>query len=148
MNNTRRFTDPAPRSLIIRCLLLTLLAVLMVYLAGCTSGRSPQLPLQYATLQIIERGIATPDQVITHAAQLQMITAAEGSVTLSALAHQARDAVGYRHLEPSNRLLMDALLGDVGHLIAARYDEPLEDYHRELIDEVLNWIIGAARMHQ
>ena len=123
--------------------LLTIVAITAA-LAGCAAG--PQLPLQYATLKLIERDAVTADAVIDRTERLQALIDADAELTLVDLQSRAREIVGYDTLPASDRLLIDALMGDVSYDLGVDVESPLSDEHRRAIQKRLEWIAQAAVM--
>ena len=115
-----------------------------VALYGCAA--SPQLPLQYATLKLIERDAVTADAVIDRTERLQALIDADAELTLVDLQSRAREIVGYDSLPPSDRLLIDALMGDVSYDLGVDVESSLSDEQRRNIAQRLEWIAQAAAM--
>lgn len=118
----------------------TLLAVAIVILWGCVSP--PQLPIQYATMNLIERGAVTAEDVQARVNRVRHLV--DDGLTLTELGERVRGVVGYTKLEPSDRLLVDAILGDVAHGLDIGFGVPIDDQQREAIHEALDWIEQAA----
>lgn len=123
---------------------VTLLAVAVAILWGCASP--PQLPIQYATMKLIERGAVTAEDVQTRVNRVRHLV--DDGLTLTELGERVRGVVGYTKLEPSDRLLVDAILGDVAHRLDIGFGAPLDDQHREAIHEALDWIEQAAALYE
>lgn len=134
----RRITDRSiPAMYVFRVATLALAAFL---LWGCVSH--PQLPVQYATMKLIERGTVTPAEVQERVDRVRGLVV--DGITLSELGHRVRGAVGYTKLDPSDRLLVDAILGDVAHRLDIGFGVPIDDAHKDAILESLDWIEQAA----
>lgn len=141
----RRITDINPLSVMgFRALLLSLCALLMIAMHGCVTA--PQLPVQYATMKLIENGTADSDEVILQVERVrELIT--EG-VTLADLGSRVRDVINYSRLPPSDRLLIDAILGDISHRLDIGFSVPISESHKDAILEALDWIDQAAALYQ
>lgn len=138
----RRITDRnIPAMYVFRVATLALAAFL---LWGCVSH--PQLPVQYATMKLIERGAVTPGEVQTRVNRVRHLV--DDGLTLTDLGERVRGVVGYTKLEPSDRLLVDAILGDVAHRLDIGFGVPIDDQQREAIHEALDWIEQAAALYQ
>lgn len=118
-----------------------LVAAFSVWLAGCATPAATVVPV-YATLKLIERGAVDPQEVIDRAALVEAIVT-EG-IELGALGDMVRQAVGYYSLQPSDRYLIDTIMGDVAHRLQLRYDVPLSTDHVEVIRTVLRAIQATA----
>lgn len=128
----------------IRTFCFVLLAIFTVLLFGCGSA-PPQLPTQYATLKLIERGAVTPAEVIERVERVRgLIT--EGAALVE-LGGQVREAIGYTSLAPSDRLLVDAILGDVSTRLSVPVDVPLSPEAIATLTQTLDWIEQAARLY-
>lgn len=121
----------------------TLISICMAAMIGCTPTSS--LPAQYATIKLIERGTATSSQVLERTNRVR--TLLDGSITLSYLGSRVRDEVGYSLLMPSDRLIIDAVLGDVAQVLAVRQDVPLSTETKISIIKILSDIDRAAVMY-
>ena len=123
--------------------LITIIAITAA-LAGCAAGH--QLPLQYGTLKLIERDAVTAEAVIDRTERLQALIDADADLTLVGLQTRAREIVGYDSLPASDRLLIDALMGDVSYDLGVDVESPLSNEHRLAITQRLEWIAQAAAM--
>ena len=134
----RRITDRnIPALYVFRVAVLALAALL---LWGCVSY--PQLPVQYATMKLIERGTVTPEEVQERVSRVRGLVV--DGITLSELGQRVRGAIGYTKLDPSDRLLVDAILGDIAHRLDVGFESPIDDAHKDAILEALDWIDQAA----
>lgn len=88
-----------------------MLAVLMVFaLAGCAVQPEVKgIATQYATMKLIERGAFTPEEVREKVAAIRLITGDGQGAALESI----RKEVQWGSLDPSDRLLLSALLSDV-----------------------------------
>lgn len=124
-------------------LMLCLLTAVLV-LSACVV--SPQLPYQYATLKLIERDTVTAEAVMDRVERVQALLDNEHELTVIDLDQQVKQIVGYSALPASDRLLIDALIGDLSHDLGISIDSPLTDEHRERLRQRLEWIAQAAAM--
>lgn len=126
--------------------MLRVLMIMAAVLSLTACATSPQLPLQYATLKLIERDTVTADAVIDRTERLQALLDADAELTLVDLQSRAREIVGYEALPASDRLLVDALIGDVSYDLGVEIEASLSDEHRRAIQKRLEWIAQAAAM--
>lgn len=124
-----------------KIILATLIALA---LTACAS--SPQLPYQFATLKLIESERVTADQVIERAERINALIDNDHQVSVVDLETQIKDIVGYSALPASDRLLIDALMGDLSYDLGVDVDSPLGDEHRDQLRQRLEWIAQAAAM--
>lgn len=123
----------------------TLLAiVVMLALSACAA--SPQLPHQYATLKLIESDRVTADAVIDRVDRVEALLDSEQDISILDLEAQIKHIVGYSALPASDRLLVDALMGDLSFDLGVDIDTPLTDEHRAHLRQRLEWIAQAAAM--
>lgn len=115
-----------------------------LFVSGCVA--QPQLPLQYATLRLIEKGEVQPETVIQKTDRIRDLMSTDG-LTLSMMDQQVRDMLGYSDMLPSRRLIIDAMINDVTYGIGVDIDSPLSDANKLWIAERLNWIQAAAAMY-
>jgi hypothetical protein len=125
-------------------LLPALALILTAILSGCATPGAPQLPVQFATLKLIENNNVSATEVIQRVALVRTVLDDTQTLALGELGNHVRHLVGYHTLSPADRLLVDALLGDVHHRLAIGLDVPLSAQHRALILTVLDWIEQAA----
>ncbi len=123
--------------------LLTILLSVLV-LSACAA--SPQLPYQYATLKLIERDTVTADSVMDRVERVQALLNSEHELSVIDIEAQIKHIVGYSALPASDRLLIDALMGDLSHDLGIGIDTPLTDEHRAHVRQRLEWIAQAAAM--
>lgn len=128
----------------IRMVLIAVLAMALGFLAGCASTGSSVVPV-YATMKLIERGAVDAQDVIERTARVEAVLA-EG-IQLGALGDVVRQATGYHDMLPSDRYLVDTILGDVAHRLQLEYDVPLSAEHVAAIRDVLWTIQAAARAY-
>lgn len=128
--------------------LVLLLCVLV--LTSCNTverlgDRRAMLPVQYATLKLIEGSDITAEGVAAHVERVRTVISDNPSVSLSMLAQDARQAALIAGLDPADQLLLNYLLGLV--------EVSLEDLN--LLDEaqrlnaltVLDWVEQAALLY-
>lgn len=123
---------------------IVLILALVAVLSACVS--SPQLPYAYATLKLIESERVTADAVIDRVDRIQDLLHAEHDVSVMDLEAQIKHIVGYSALPASDRLLIDALMGDMSFDLGVDIDSPLSDEHRHMLSQRLEWIAQAAMM--
>ena len=123
--------------------MLCLLTAMLV-LTACVV--SPQLPYQYATLKLIERDAVTADAVIDRVERVRTLLDNDHELSVIDLEAQIKSIVGYSALPASDRLLVDALMGDLSHDLGIDVDTPLTDEHRHHLRQRLEWIAQAAAM--
>jgi|SRR5690554_1439134 len=113
---------------------LLLAAAFALSLAACASN--PQLPVQYATLKLLEGEHVTQEAVLDRVERVRALL--EGaSVGTDAI----YDAIGWDSLAPSDRLLVSAILADIDDVeVGGRIDS-------ERARQVLDWIEQAAWMY-
>lgn len=144
MDRRRNERDEFGASML-HAVILSVLAVIVVLAAtACTSTQS-NLPIQYATMKLIERDAVTPAEVQERVERVRGLVVGGG--TLTDLGERVRNAIGYTKLAPSDRLLIDAILGDVAHRVDIGFDVPLGDAQRDAILEALDSIDRVAALY-
>ena len=114
----------------------TILALtLTATLAGCAVNQQ-QLATQYATLKLLEGEHVTQEAVLSRVDRVRLILDGE-SVSREAI----YDAVGWDGLQPSDRLLVSAILSDVGSVSVG------DRINVEAARVVLDWIEQAAELY-
>lgn len=121
-----------------------IIAVFVALLIGGCAAH-PQLPLQFATLRLIERGSVEAQDVIDKSQEIHQLILLSESVTLFSLDAKVRELVGYDNLEASSKLIVDVMVSDVTYGIDM--DVPITEAHRDLILERVQWIKSAAAMY-
>lgn len=139
----RRISD-RNHILMATCLVVAIGAILMV--TACTPTTQTRLPIQYATMKLIERDTVTPEEVQTRVNWVRLLV--EDGLTLPQLGDRVRNVLGYAQLPPSDRLLVDAILGDVAHRLDIGFDIPIGDDQKIAILEALDWIEQAAALYE
>lgn len=139
----RRISD-RNHILMAACLVVAIGAILMV--TACTPTTQTRLPIQYATMKLIERDTVTPEEVQTRVNWVRLLV--EDGLTLPQLGDRVRNVLGYAQLPPSDRLLVDAILGDVAHRLDIGFDIPIGDDQKIAILEALDWIEQAAALYE
>lgn len=109
--------------------------VVLVALAGCSVNQQ-QLATQYATLKLLEGEHVTQAAVLARVDRVRSLLDGEDVAT-----EAVYDAIGWESLQPSDRLLVSALLADVGSVSAGDHIDA------EAARVVLDWIEDAAQMH-
>jgi len=114
----------------------TILALtLAAALAGCSINQQ-QLATQYATLKLLEGEHVTQEAVLSRVDRVRLIFDGE-SVSREAI----YNAIGWDSLQPSDRLLVSAILADVGSVSAG------DRINTEAARVVLDWIEQAAEIY-
>ena len=139
----RRISD-RNHILMAACLVVAIGAILMV--TACTPTTQTRLPIQYATMKLIERDTVTPQEVRTKVNWVRLMV--DDGLTLPDLGQRVRDVLEYSKLPPSDRLLIDAILGDVAHRLDIGFDIPIGDDQKIAILEALDWIEQAAALYE
>lgn len=125
---------------------LILAVVLAAFLPACSSldDANSKLPIQYATLKLIEQSELTGNDVLTHVAAVRGAIAEDPSVTLQALIQEAGRAALMAGLSPADQLALNYLLG----LIQVSLDDLnlIDETQRLQAVTVLDWVEQAARM--
>lgn len=124
---------------------LILLALLTV-LAGCTTT-GKQAGYQLATLELIDRGVATGEQVVDRVGEIRQALDSGQSFTFTALSELARGAVGYNDMTPQGQVLVDTLITDVRTGVGVVAGEVLTPEHREAVGQRLDWIAQTVRSY-
>lgn len=119
-----------------------LAAVLLLAVTACTVTT---IAPTWVTMKLIEKEAVTADEVVDHVARVR--TLLDTGVTLAELGTEVRERIGYQHMMPSDRLLVDALLADVAERIDISVALPLGDEHIAAIHRVLDQISLYAGMH-
>lgn len=109
--------------------------VVLVALAGCSVNQQ-QLATQYATLKLLESDHVTQEAVLTRVDRVRLLL--DGDDLPIEAVYQA---IGWHGLQPSDRLLVSAILADVGSVSAG------DRINSDAARVVLDWIETAARMH-
>lgn len=144
MDRRRNDLQPGGASMLHAVILSALCVIVVLAATACTSTQS-NLPIQYATMKLIERDAVTPAEVQERVERVRGLVAGGG--TLTDLGERVRDAIGYTKLAPSDRLLTDAILGDVAHRVDIGFDAPLGDAQRDAILEALDSIDRVAALY-
>jgi len=127
--------------------ILSVLCVILVMVAtACTPTTQTRLPIQYATMKLIERDTVTPQEVRAKVNWVRLMV--DDGLTLPDLGQRVRDVMEYSKLPPSDRLLIDAILGDVAHRLDIGFDIPIGDDQKIAILEALDWIEQAAALYE
>lgn len=126
-----------------RFLMMLPMVAFTVYLIGCVTVTP--LTTQYATMKLIERGHVSAEEVTEGTAKVRTLVTGEG--TLEALGSRVREVVGYSQMLPSDRLLVDAILGDIAHRLDIGFDSPITEAQREAILESLDSIDRVASLY-
>lgn len=119
-----------------------LAAVLLLVATACTVTT---IAPTWVTMKLIEKEAVTADEVVDHVARVR--TLLDTGITLAELGTEVRERIGYQHMMPSDRLLVDALLADVAERIDISVALPLGDDHIAAIHRVLDQISLYAGMH-
>lgn len=119
-----------------------LAAVLLLAVTACTVTT---IAPTWVTVKLIENETVTPEEVTGHVDRLR--TLLDTGITLAELGTEVRDRIGYQHMMPSDRLLVDALLADVADRIDISVALPLGDEHIAAIHRVLDQISRYAAMY-
>lgn len=124
--------------------------VMMLMLAGCAtlSDSGTQLTYQYGTMKLIESESVTAADVIDRTASVRAALDGTGEITSGDLYALVKDEVGYDDLAPSDKLLVDTLVGDMLNQYELGADDMID---AELMDEVirrLDWIEQSAYMSE
>lgn len=114
----------------------TILAItLAALLAGCAVNQQ-QLATQYATLKLLEGEHVTKDAVLSRVDRVRLLLDGE-YVPREAI----YDAVGWDSLQPSDRLLVSAILADVGSVGTS------DRINTDAARVVLDWIEQATELY-
>ena len=109
-------------------------AALSLVLAGCSVNQQ-QLATQYATLKLLEGDHVTQEAVLSRVDRVRLLLDGEYVAT-----EAVYEAVGWDSLAPSDRLLVSAIVADVGSVsVGDRIDT-------DAARVVLDWIEQAAEM--
>lgn len=134
--------------------LLTLPVTLFLLLSvqACSllpeQGTTESLALNYlfakSTTAVIDRGAATPLQVLEAVEDARQYIQTGDSVTIATLYQGALERIG--GLDPADRILVTAILDNVrARLETAISTGQLDESERVALLDVLNWIERAAR---
>lgn len=129
---------------------LFLLILALVYTAGCSfveeRPATAQLTVKVATIKIISQSDEIgPQDVIRHAEAARALL--DGEVTLSRLASEVRERVGWDQLDAADRVLLDAVLTEAERRLRERIGEGVIGADaRVTIETLLGWVIAAAQM--
>jgi hypothetical protein len=130
-----------------RLVVLTLLPLLMLAFVGCASSPELSLGYKYATIKLIENGTVQPADVIDRAERIRSyIEPGPADLLFGLFVDRVKAEVGYNSLQASDRILIDALLGDAQLDLDVVSSSILTDAHRLAINQRLDWIIQAASM--
>lgn len=128
-------------------LVLAILPLLaMTFMAACATTPEVRLGYQYATLKLIENETVTADVVIDRVDRVSALLEADQHILFGYFIDRVKLEVGYAQLAPSDRLLVDAILGDAQLDLNVFHDSLLTDAHRLAINQRLGWIRDAAAM--
>lgn len=140
----RRSEDRNPAGdTMLHAVILSVLAIIVVLVA--TACTVTTIAPTWVTMKLIEKEAVTAEEVVDHVARVR--TLLDTGVTLAELGTEVRDRIGYQHMPPSDRLLVDALLADVADRIDISVAIPLGDEHIAAIHRVLDQISRYAVMH-
>lgn len=131
------------KRLVFMTLLLPLLALVVT---GCASSPELSLGYKYATLKLIENGTVESADVVDRAERIRSYVEQGPELVFGLFVDTVKAEVGYNRLQASDRILIDALLGDAQLDLNVVNDSILTDAHRLAINQRLNWIIQAASM--
>jgi hypothetical protein len=129
-----------------RLVLLTLLPLFALAFAGCASSPELSLGYKYATIKLIENGTVQPTDVVDRAERIRGFVEQGQDIVFGLFVDKVKAEVGYNSLQASDRILIDALLGDAQLDLDVVSDSVLSDTHRLAINQRLDWIIQAASM--
>lgn len=131
MSNTdrhprRRSDDIEPRAMAIRAILLTVLALAMVYFSGCTTLGSAlsaledhDVTIRIATAEYIGADAATAERVIQLANSAQARLASDASIRLDRLAVEADALIPWYQMSPGQRVLAEELFLSIEQRLSA-----------------------------
>lgn len=131
---------------------ITLAVILTMALGACSllpdQGTTESLALNYlfakSTTAVIDRGAATPSQVLEAVDDARQYIQTGDSVTLAALHEAALERIS--GLEAADRILVTAILDNVrARLETAISTGQLDESERVALLDVLSWIERAAR---
>lgn len=129
-----------------RASLIILPLLAMALTSGCASSPELGLGYKYATLKLIENETVTPSAVIERVERVGSLLENHQDMVFGYFLDQVKLEVGYAQLAPSDRLLVDAILGDAQLDLNVLHDSLLTDAHRLAINQRLGWIRDAAAM--
>lgn len=116
-----------------------------IALSGCaTLEQSPQtakLPVQYATMKVIESDDVTRADVMSQVERAREVLSATQEVSITDLT----GGIDLSGLDAADRLLVSALLSQIEY--AANEVDVIGDERRVRIETLLDWIEDAAAMY-
>lgn len=120
---------------------------LVAALPGCAtvSDASTKLPVQYATLKLIEQSDQIgPSDVISHVRRVRALTAQDTELSTADLVTQVLAGIDTDALEVSDRLLLMALVGYVADSLGEV--NLISSDHKLSLLTLLDWVEQAARL--
>ena len=139
-------------------LITGVLVTIAVAISGCAStgdvgqridSNDPgvKLALQYATMKTVEESSFTAQDVYDKAVEWSSRVGATESVAVDELKQRFLEEVGYDTLEPSDKLLVSALLSQIDYSLQD-FDtgKVISQEQQVRLQKVLDWIAEAAVM--
>lgn len=112
----RRFDDRPPRAMMIRAILLTVLALAMIYLSGCTAVGTAlseleehSLGIRMATAEYIGADAGTAERVIQFARSAEAQLGGDVAIRLDRLAAEVDAFIPWHRMSPAQRILAEDL---------------------------------------
>ena len=140
--------------------IMTFIMALAFTLSACstmnnidTNNTNTRLLIQYSVLKASEESDAINRESILSVTERIKATLddSERSVTLAYISIDIKEHINYDSLMPSDRLLVDALMGNIESVIQARIEMPngvIDSEARENVLNIINIIEQAAYMAQ
>lgn len=132
-----------------------LAALFALALAGCSNvsnltsniGSEAELPVKYAVAKVIgESDSVTGQGVLDVTAKVRGYVESDGELILDDLMAQAEGEIDFASMEPTDAVLVKALLAQIQYAIAE--DMPtLPEERKVRILTLLDWIDGAAALY-
>ena len=142
MDRRRNDLQPGGASML-HAVILSVLAIIVVLAA--TACTVTTIAPTWVTMKLIEKEAVTAEEVVDQVDRVR--TLLDTGITLAELGTEVRERIGYQHMMPSDRLLVDALLADVADRININVALPLSDEHITAIHRVLDQISRYAVMY-
>ena len=126
-----------------------MIIVSLAVLASCSlteeRPETARLIVQAATYQVIDGDASKAERVIEIATEVRSIAETDPHLTIAALVQSARELVRWDTLEPSERLLIEALLVELQYRLEERFGpDPLPADLRLTVDRIAGWVVDAA----
>lgn len=116
-------------------------------LSGCAgmleNAGSTKLPVQYATLKVIEDSDSiTGQDVVERVEELRTLVEDNATISIDRLVAEVRGPIDFDALAPSDRLLVEALISQIEY--AARDIDLVGEARQVKLLTLLDWVEQAA----